>query len=136
MTSPGAIDAESFAGGLIRLLEYRLDETSRLVKVPLGQLHLPRGSLIVAVKRGASLFVPRGHTQLAPGDKIILMGTPEAMQQVESMVDPARRGSRIHVTIIGGDDASCRRPSASAVQSLRRRIVERDAARREMLAAR
>ena len=91
VTAPGAIDAESFAGGLIRLLEYRLDANSSLVKVPLGQLHLPRGSLIVAVKRGGSLFVPRGHTQLAAGDKIILMGTPEAMQQVESMVNPARR---------------------------------------------
>ena len=93
VTSPGAIDAESFAGGLIRLLEYRLDADSSLVKVPLGQLHLPRGSLIVAVKRGGSLFVPRGHTQLAAGDKIILMGTPEAMQQVERIVNPARAGS-------------------------------------------
>jgi trk system potassium uptake protein TrkA len=137
VTSPGAIDAESFAGGLIRLLEYRLDDTSSLVKVPLGQLHLPRGSLIVAVKRGASLFVPRGHTQLAPGDKIILMGTPEAMQQVESMVDPARRGSRIHVTIIGGGDVGLQ--LAERLETSNHcdvRIVERDAARGEMLAAR
>ncbi len=137
VTSPGAIDAESFAGGLIRLLEYRLDANSSLVKVPLGQLHLPRGSLIVAVKRGASLFVPRGHTQLEPGDKIILMGTPEAMQQVESMVNPARRGSRIHVTIIGGGDVGLQ--LAERLEKSNHcdvRIVERDAARGEMLAAR
>ena len=137
VTSPGAIDAESFAGGLIRLLEYRLDANSSLVKVPLGQLHLPRGSLIVAVKRGASLFVPRGHTQLEAGDKIILMGTPEAMQQVESLVDPARRGSRIHVTIIGGGDVGLQ--LAERLEKSNHcdvRIVERDAARGEMLAAR
>jgi trk system potassium uptake protein TrkA len=137
VTSPGAIDAESFAGGLIRLLEYRLDANSSLVKVPLGQLHLPRGSLIVAVKRGASLFVPRGHTQLEPGDKIILMGTPEAMQQVEEMVDPTRRGSRIHVTIIGGGDVGLQ--LAERLEKSNHcdvRIVERDAARGEMLAAR
>jgi trk system potassium uptake protein TrkA len=137
VTSPGAIDAESFAGGLIRLLEYRLDANSSLVKVPLGQLHLPRGSLIVAVKRGANLFVPRGHTQLEPGDKIILMGTPEAMQQVEEMVDPTRRGSRIHVTIIGGGDVGLQ--LAERLEKSNHcdvRIVERDAARGEMLAAR
>ena len=43
VTAPGAIDAESFAGGLIRLLEYKLDDTSPLITVPLGRLHLPRG---------------------------------------------------------------------------------------------
>ena len=137
VTSPGAIDAESFAGGLIRLLEYRLDADSSLVKVPLGQLHLPRGSLIVAVKRGGSLFVPRGHTHLQAGDKIILMGTPEAMQQVERIVNPARAGTRIHVTIIGGGDVGlqlCERLEKSNNCDVR--IMERDVARGEMLAAR
>lgn len=137
VTSPGAIDAESFAGGLIRLLEYRLDATSSLIKVPLGQLHLPRGSLIVAVKRGGTLFVPRGNTQLEPGDKIILMGTPEAMQQVETMANPARGGSRIQVTIIGGGDVGLQlaeRLEQSAHCDVR--IMERDVARGEMLAAR
>jgi trk system potassium uptake protein len=137
VTAPGAIDAESFAGGLIRLLEYRLDANSSLVKVPLGQLHLPRGSLIVAVKRGATLFVPRGNTQLEAGDKIILMGTPEAMQQVEAMVNPARGGHRIHVTIIGGGDVGLQ--LAERLEQSNHcdvRIMERDPARGEMLAAR
>ena len=31
------------------------------------------------------MFVPRGDTQLQAGDKVIVMGTPEAMQ-------PSRRG--------------------------------------------
>ena len=49
--APGAIDAEVFAGGVVRLLEYKLDAGSPLVMAPVGGLHLPRGSLIVAVKR-------------------------------------------------------------------------------------
>src|SRR5687768_9705135 len=49
VTAPGALDAESFAGGAIRLLEYRLVDESPLLAKPLGQLGLPRGSLIVAV---------------------------------------------------------------------------------------
>ena len=137
VTSPGAIDAESFADGLIRLLEYRLDATSSLINVPLGQLHLPRGSLVVAVKRGGTLFVPRGNTQLAPGDKIILMGTPEAMQQVERMVSPARGGNRIQVTIIGGGDVGLQLAERLELSNhCDVRIMERDVARGEMLAAR
>lgn len=137
VTAPGAIDAETFAGGMLRLLEYKLDAQSTLVNITLGQLGLPRGALIVAVKRGGSLFVPRGNTQLAAGDKIILMGTPDAMRQVESRVNPARGGGRIDVTIIGGGDVGL-----ELAERLERsndcdvRIVERDAARGEMLAAR
>jgi trk system potassium uptake protein TrkA len=137
VTAPGAIDAEIFAGGRIRLLEYKLDAASKLITVPLGQLHLPRGSLIVAVKRGGSLFVPRGNTQLADGDKIILMGTPEAMRDVESLIHPTRGGGSIEVTIIGGGDVGLQ-----LAERLERsphchvRIMERDPARGEMLAAR
>ena len=136
VTAPGAIDAEIFAGGRIRLLEYKLDATSTLITVPLGQLHLPRGSLIVAVKRAGSLFVPRGNTQLADGDKIILMGTPEAMREVEQLIHPTRGGT-IEVTIIGGGDVGLQLAERlERTSQCRVRIVERDMARGEMLAAR
>ena len=61
VTAPGAIDAEVFAGGVMRLLEYRLDERSALTAGPLSGLRLPRGALIVAVKRAGRIFVPEGH---------------------------------------------------------------------------
>ena len=137
VTAPGAIDAEIFAGGRIRLLEYKLDAGSKLITVPLGQLHLPRGSLIVAVKRGGALFVPRGNTQLADGDKIILMGTPDAMREVEGLINPARSGGSIEVTIIGGGDVGLQLAERLEQSTqCRVRIMERDAARGEMLAAR
>lgn len=137
VTAPGAIDAEIFAGGRIRLLEYRLDATSALIAAPLGQLHLPRGSLIVAVKRGGTIFVPRGQTQFQAGDKVIFMGTPPAMQQVERIMHPARGGGDTEVMIIGGGDVGLqlaeRLEKSSACHV---RIIERDVARGEMLAAR
>jgi trk system potassium uptake protein TrkA len=137
VTAPGAIDAEIFAGGRIRLLEYKLDAASKLITVPLGQLHLPRGSLIVAVKRAGSLFVPRGNTQLAEGDKIILMGTPAAMREVERLIHPARGGGSIEVTIIGGGDVGLQLAERLERSSqCHVRIMERDPVRGEMLAAR
>ncbi len=137
VTAPGAIDAESFAGGRIRLLEYRLGAGSRLTTVPLRELRLPRGALIVAVKRGGALFVPRGETQLAEGDKIIFMGTPDAMHDVEQLVHPRRDGGSIEVTIIGGGDVGLQLAERLESQpTCRVRIMERDPARGEMLAAR
>jgi trk system potassium uptake protein TrkA len=137
VSAPGAIDAEVFAGGVIRLLEYKLAPGSRLTSAPLGRLQLPRGALILAVKRGATLFVPRGSTELAAGDKIIIMGTREAMQEVETIVNPARAGGRMRVTIIGGGDVGLQvAEHLEKAPSVDVRIMERDRARGEMLAAR
>ena len=133
----GAIDAEAFAGGQVRLLEYKLGPGSPLVSASLGQLHLPRGALIVAVKREGRLFVPRGATELASGDKIIVMGTPEAMQQIERLVSPARHGDRVHVTIIGGGDVGLQLAERlEQTSSITLRIVEASRDRGELLAAR
>jgi len=137
VTSPGAIDAEVFAGGVVRLLEYRLDGTSPLTGVTLGALHLPRGSLVVAVKRAGRMFVPRGATTLQEGDKVILMGTPEAMREVEALVQTGRTGGRLQVTIIGGGDVGLQLAERlEKTPSVDLRILERGLDRGEMLAAR
>lgn len=137
VTAPGAIDAEVFAGGIVRLLEYRLEADSALVATPVRDLHLPRGSLIVAVKRGGQLFVPRGTTQLAAGDKIIIMGTPEAMRDVAAVVRPGETGGRQKVTIIGGGDVGLEvAERLETCDDVEVRIIERDGARGAMLAAR
>lgn len=136
VTAPGAIDAEVFAGGVVRLLEYRLDERSPLTAAPVAQLLMPRGSLIVAMKRDGRISVPRGQTRLATGDKIIIMGTPEAMADVETLVNPDRTGSRIEVTIIGGGDVGLQvAKRLEAVPMCNVRILERDPERGALLAA-
>lgn len=136
VTAPGAIDAEVFAGGVVRLLEYKLEASSALVTAPVGALHLPRGSLIVAVKRAGRLFVPRGVTQLAAGDKIILMGTPDAMGEVEKLVRPGANLGRQRVTIIGGGDVGLQvARRLEKVQGVDVRIVERGEERGALLAA-
>lgn len=137
VTAPGAIDAEVFAGGVVRLLEYKLEASSPLVLAPVGGLHLPKGSLIVAVKRGGKLFVPRGATHLAAGDKIILMGTPEAMREVEKTVRPGTNQGRQRVTIIGGGDVGLEvAERLEKADNVEVRIVERGEERGALLAAR
>ena len=136
VTAPGAIDAEVFAGGVVRLLEYRLDDESSLTAAPVARLRMPRGSLIVAVKRGVHISVPRGHTQLAQDDKIIIMGTPEAMAEVEALVNPQRTSERLVVTIIGGGDVGLQLARRlEAMPNCDLRVLERDPARGALLAA-
>lgn len=136
IAAPGAIDAEVFAGGRIRLLEYRLQPDSPLLAGPIASLHLPHGALIVAVKRRDTIEIPRGDTRLAAGDKIIIMGTPEAMAAAEPHVRGARERAVQLVTIIGGGDVGFRLAQRlEATREIDLRIIERDRKRGEMLAA-
>lgn len=136
VVAPGALDAEEFADGAVRLLEYRLHAGSELTAGAVADLHLPQGSLLVAVRRGDTFFIPRGDSHLMAGDKAIVMGTPEAMAEVQKLIAAADT-DRQTVTIIGGGDVGMRlaerldlRPRLSV------RIIERDAARGALLAAR
>ena len=136
--APGAIDAESFAEGKVLLLEYRLKPSVYLTGGPLSEMGLPIGSLVVAFKRGDTVAIPRGTTRLAAGDKVIIMGTPEAMRAVEARLAPQaeRANARQRVTIIGGGDVGFRlaqrldpRPTVELC------VIEKDAQRAEHIAA-
>jgi trk system potassium uptake protein TrkA len=134
---PGAIDAEEFAGGAVRLLEYRLDAGSPLVGHPLATLPFPRGSLIVAVRRADTFFIPRGDSLLTVGDKVVVMGTSEEMAQVQRLIMTGAERSRQTVTIIGGGDVGLRLAERlDQLRSIDLRIIERDAARGEAIAGR
>ena len=137
VSTPGAIDAEVFADGAVRLLEYRLDAGSPLAAERVADLHLPAGSLLVAVRRGESFFIPRGDTRLAAGDKAVVMGTPEAMAEVQRRMTVGLNVERQAVTIIGGGDVGLRLAERlDSVASISLRVIERDQSRGEVLAAR
>ncbi len=137
VSSPGAIDAEVFAEGAVRLLEYRLDPGSPLTAERVADLHLPPGSLLVAVRRGETFFIPRGDTRLAAGDKAIVMGTPEAMATLQRRMTQGLVSERQSVTIIGGGDVGLRLAEhLDAMPSISLRVIERDERRGEALAAR
>jgi len=101
--APGALDAESFADGAIRLVEYRIGPDSPLVG-RLADLHLPHNALIVAVRRGDDFFIPRGASDLAARDKVLVMGTPDGLQDVRRRMTGAAEPNRQRVTIVGGGD--------------------------------
>jgi len=137
VATPGAIDAEEFAGGAIRLLEYRLEPGSALTGQPLADLNLPPGSLLVAVRRADTFFIPRGDTRLVEGDKVVVMGTPDAMARVQARVTPSAAQGRQSVTIIGGGDVGMRLAERlDTHRNVQLRVIEREVQRGEMLAAR
>lgn len=49
------------------------------VGVELRELGLPEGCLVAALRRGERTLVPRGHTRLEEGDRLLIFGEPEVI---------------------------------------------------------
>ena len=134
--APGALDAEVFAEGAIHLVEYRIETGSSIIG-RIADQHLPHRALIVAVRRGDAFFIPRGNSELAVGDKAIIMGTPEALEDVRRRVVGSTERRRQRVTIIGGGDVGLRLAERlDSAGNLDVVVIERDPVRGELLASR
>ena len=134
---PGALDAETFADGAIRLVEYRLEPGSPFVG-RVADLHLPHNSLIVAVRRGDDFFIPRGASSLEARDKVLVMGSPESLKNIRRRMAGTEDGGRQRVVIIGGGDVGLQLAERLErdLTDLDLRLIERDPERGELVAAR
>lgn len=129
---PRALDSASFAGGRIKVLEYRMQEGDPCIGVPLNDCELPASVLVVGSIREDSFVVPSGKTVLCPGDKVVFMGTAESMRHLEARFAPRKR--TLNVVIIGGGNVGFM--VAEQLQDDRSRItiIEQDEERTEKLA--
>lgn len=57
-----------------------------LTEDTLLQLDIPEGVLIAAIRRGKDLIIPRGSTQVAPGDRVIILSLLSAMPHLQSLL--------------------------------------------------
>jgi trk system potassium uptake protein TrkA len=66
-------------------LEIEVGETSPSAGRTLRDLHLPHELIVGGVIRGEDVFVPRGDTEIAVGDRLIVIALPKAMHEVEQL---------------------------------------------------
>lgn len=129
---PRAIDSGVFAGGMIRMLEYRLEEGDPFLGHTLAEVELPESVLVVGSIRNDTFSIPRGATRLEPGDKVVFMGTEESIRMVASHFT-GQRGT-VRVTLIGGGNVGFMVAQQLRHDRVRLAIIEADSERSEKLA--
>jgi trk system potassium uptake protein TrkA len=72
----------------------------------LKDLTLPDEVVLVMARRDGQIFVPKGQSRLQPGDQIMAMGNPRAMDQLlHRYLLPGRQGKDPRrATVVGGGD--------------------------------
>jgi trk system potassium uptake protein TrkA len=133
---PGALDVQVFAGGLVHLLRYGVEEGSPIVRGPLKDIGVPPGVVLVMARRGDTVFVPKGDTRFEPGDKLTAMGN---MSGINRLLARYLRSSssgdlRNEATVVGGGTVGLGVASGLEEAGWRVKLIESDRKRCEQVA--
>ena len=85
LSSPSAIDAEMFAEGKVRMTEFAISPESRLVGKHMQDLQLADCCIVSAVFREDKVIIPHGDDLIRANDHMVVVGKPEAMENLESV---------------------------------------------------
>jgi mannitol/fructose-specific phosphotransferase system IIA component (Ntr-type) len=66
--------------------------SAALIGLPLSEIDLPKGSMIALIHRGLAILVPRDDTILWEGDRLSIVGDPEAIREIGIRYGSAHEG--------------------------------------------
>jgi trk system potassium uptake protein TrkA len=78
-----AVGVENFADGKIQMRRLRVPEGSSLSGVPLKDLKIPEGVLLVALVREHGVIIPSGDTVIEGNDMVFVLGEPKPISAFE-----------------------------------------------------
>ena len=134
---PEAVDVEEFADGKIKLIGIRMAESSPLNGIRLIDLPKMSGNnriLITAVIREEKLIIPQGNDRLMAGDLIYFVCEQDRLHDALSMFGKYARTIR-NVMVVGGGRIGFRVANLLESKSIHTKIIEKDPACCDMLAA-
>jgi len=135
---PGALDAEAFEGGRVRLVKKRIEEGSFLASGPLKEIGVPKGVVLVMGQRDDETFIPSGDTRFLAGDKVTAMGNLAGMNRFLTKYLESREGGRDlrRATVVGGGVVGMAVAMGLEEAGWNVKIVESDAERAAEIAPR
>jgi trk system potassium uptake protein TrkA len=134
---PYARQTDTFADGKVQIVE--LDVGARasgdLVGRNLREARLPGDSRVAGIIREGRAVLPSGDTEVAPGDRVVAIGSPLAAQEWCQLVSPSRGVVR-DVVVFGAQQLGAAIARALVGKGISVRVVEPDPARAALLAER
>lgn len=128
---PAARQTDVFADGQVLMVEFDVPpgaEPGETVGQPLRQAVIPADSKVASIIRGERMIVPRGDESIQPGDRVIIIGSPDAARAWSSIF--SRGKARAHdVVIFGAGDTGVAIARVLLDEGARVRIVEANAER-------
>ncbi len=122
---PAARQTDVFARGQVQIVEFDVpDDADRsLVGRPLREARVPHDSRVLAIIRDDSTTLPRGDDAIAPGDRIVVIGSPDAARTWGSLLAPGA-GTVEDVVVFGGGQVGTAIARTLCAQGIGVRLIE------------
>ncbi|MFT7516891.1 MAG: trk system potassium uptake protein TrkA [Myxococcota bacterium] len=133
---PGALEADAFVNGKVRLVKRRIETGSLFDGVSLKDAGVPEGVVLVMVEREDGSFIPHGSTMLHAGDKLTAMGNIRGIERLirrymsDTTVGPDPR----RAIIVGGGSVGFAIAKGLEEHGWKLKIIESDRKRAEEIA--
>jgi len=132
---PGAHDADVFAGGAVRMAEFEIDAESPIAGDTVQEADRFDSLTFAAIFREGEVTIPRGDTRIRAEDRLVVIGSPESVQEFATELYPAdARDGTDEIVIVGGSDIGFQTAKLFEDHGLKPRLVEQDHDRARELA--
>jgi trk system potassium uptake protein TrkA len=133
---PAARQTDVFAEGQVQIVEFDVEPGARgedVVGRLLREARIPPNSKVASIIRGGQAIVPRGDQSIQVGDRIIIIGSPEAAREWSAILAP-ETGRVDDVVIYGAGRTGVAIARVLLAQQIRVRLIEADPERARRVA--
>ncbi|MDZ5810118.1 Trk system potassium transporter TrkA [Halorubrum sp. AD140] len=132
---PAAIDVDPFASGLVQMAEFEIPEESPVAGQTVSEADRFESLTFVGLFRGGEMVIPRGDTDIAVGDRAVVIGSPESVQSFATTVAPeATPGRADEIVVVGGSEIGYQTARLLEKREFKPRLIEQDPDRARWLA--
>ena len=133
---PSARQTDVFADGQVQMVEFDVTDKAdpAVLGVPLRAAKLPPDARVAAIIRGEQVVIPRGDEMISPGDRIVLIGSPQAAQAWSQLIAPGT-AKVTDVVIFGAGRAGTAIARLLLEQGIGVRLIEASRERARLVAA-
>jgi trk system potassium uptake protein TrkA len=132
---PAAVDADPFAGGLVQMVEFEVAAESEIAGETVEAVDRFEDLTFAALVRDGNVILPRGETIIEAENRVIVIGSPDSVQQFSRSIASANtRDEAEDIVIIGGSDIGYHTAKILEKRGLAPRMIERRAERARELA--
>ncbi|QCS42439.1 Trk system potassium transporter TrkA [Natrinema versiforme] len=122
---PSAHDVDTFAGGLVRMAEFDIPTNSPIADRTVSEADCYDSLTFAAIFRDDEMVVTRGDTVIRGGDRVVVIGSPESINEFADEV--ARTPDEAEeVVIVGASEVGFQTAREFEDHGFRPRLIERD----------